>query len=99
VLLKNRYKKRLLYRVVCNLDSLLYNGAADPRVARGGGLDEGIQAHLRNAAKASLGHPQHAPVLAGCGLRISRGLAGRAGGPAMAPPFFCGPHGPPPSAT
>ena len=24
VLLKNRYKKRLLYRVVCNLDSLLY---------------------------------------------------------------------------
>jgi len=39
VLLKNRYKKRLLYRVVCSLDSLLYNGAADPRVARGGGLD------------------------------------------------------------
>ena len=25
VLLKNRYKKRLVYRVVCNLDSLLYN--------------------------------------------------------------------------
>jgi len=51
VLLKNRYKKRLLYRVVCNLDSLLYNGSADPRVARGGGLDEGGQAHLRDAAK------------------------------------------------
>jgi len=51
VLLKNRYKKRLLYRVVCNLDSLLYNGAARPRVARGGGLDEGGQAHLRDAAK------------------------------------------------
>jgi len=29
VLLKNRYKTRLLYRVVCKLDSLLYNGAAD----------------------------------------------------------------------
>jgi len=51
VLLKNWYKKRLIYRVVCNLDSLLYNGAADPRVARGGGLDEGGQTHLRDAAK------------------------------------------------
>jgi len=51
VLLKNRYKKRLLYRVVCNLDSLLHNGAAEPRVARGGGLDEGGQAHLRDAPK------------------------------------------------
>jgi len=51
VLLKNRYKKRLLYRVVCNLNSLLYNGAADPRAACGGGLDEGGQAHLRDAAK------------------------------------------------
>ena len=50
VLLKNRYKKRLLYRVVCNLDSLLYNGAADSLVARGGGLDKGGQAHLRDAA-------------------------------------------------
>jgi len=51
VLRKNRYKKRLLYRVVCNLDSLLYNVAADPRVARGGVLNEGGQAHLRDAAK------------------------------------------------
>jgi len=51
VLLKNRYKKQLLYRVVWSLYSLLYNGAADPRVARGGGLDEGGQAHLRHAAK------------------------------------------------
>ena len=51
MLLKNRYKKRLLYRVVCNWDSLLYNVAADPRVARGGGLDEGGQAHLRDAAQ------------------------------------------------
>jgi len=51
VLLKNRYKKRLLYRVVCNLDSLLYNGAADPQVACGGGLEEGGQAHLRDATK------------------------------------------------
>ena len=39
VLLQNRYKKRLLYRVVCNLDSLPYNEATDSRVARGGGLD------------------------------------------------------------
>ena len=51
VLLKNRCKKRLLYRVVCNLESLLHNGDADPRVAGGGGLDEGGQAHLRDAAK------------------------------------------------
>jgi len=51
VLLKNRCKKRLLYRVFSNLDSFLYNGAADPRVARGGGLDEEGQAHLRDAAK------------------------------------------------
>jgi len=51
VLLKNRYKKRLLNRVVCILDSLLHSGGADPRVARGGGLDEGGQAHLRDAAK------------------------------------------------
>jgi len=51
VLLKNRYKKRLLYRAVCNLVSLKYNGAADPRVARGGGLGEEGQAHLRDAAK------------------------------------------------
>jgi len=51
MLLKNQYKKRLLYRVVCHLNYLLYNGAADPRVARGGGLDEGGQAHLRDAAK------------------------------------------------
>jgi len=51
VLLQNRYKKRLLYRVVCNLDSLPYNEATDSQFARGGGLDEGSKAHLRNAAK------------------------------------------------
>jgi len=51
VLLNNRYKKRLLYLVVCNLVSLLYNGVAEPRVARGGGLEEGGIAHLRDAAK------------------------------------------------
>jgi len=51
VLLKNRYKKRLHHGVVCNLDSRLYNGAANPRVARGEGLGEEGQAHLRGAAK------------------------------------------------
>jgi len=51
VLLKNRYRKRLVYRVFCNLESLLYNVAVDHGVARGGGLDEGGQAHLRDAAK------------------------------------------------
>jgi len=49
--LKIRYKKRLLHRVVSNLDALLSNGARDPRVPGGGGLEDGGHAHLLDAAK------------------------------------------------
>ena len=49
--LKRRYKTRLLQRVVANLDHLITSKRAHPRVPRGGGLDEGGQAHLLDAAK------------------------------------------------
>jgi len=49
--LKRRYKTRLLQRVVENLDQLITTGRSHPRVPRGGGLDEGGQAHLLDAAK------------------------------------------------
>eukprot|EP00170_Pyropia_yezoensis_P002161 contig_9087_g2165 len=48
--LKRRYKFRLLQRVVGNLDQLLDLSRPQPRVPRGGGLDVGGHAHLRDAA-------------------------------------------------
>jgi len=49
--LKRRYKTRLLQRLVENLDHLISSKRAHPRVQRGGGLDEGGQAHLLDAAR------------------------------------------------
>lgn len=51
---KRRYKTRLLGRVVRNLDSLIATGQAPPRVPRGGGLDQGGQAYLLDAARIIL---------------------------------------------
>lgn len=48
--LNNRYKSRLLRRVVSNLDRLLVSGAANPRVRRSGCRAEGGQAYLLDAA-------------------------------------------------
>lgn len=48
---KRRYKTRYLERVAANLDRLIASNAPDPRVPRGGGLDQGGQAHLLDAAR------------------------------------------------
>jgi len=48
--LKLQYKKRPLYRVVCNLDALVSSGASNPCVPRGWGLECGEHAHLLDAA-------------------------------------------------
>jgi len=48
---------------------------------------------------APLGHPQHAPVLAGTRFRISWGARCGAGGPAIGAAIPCGPRRPRPSAT
>lgn len=48
---KRRYKTRLLARTAANLDRLIDSAQAAPRVPRGGGLDQGGQAHLLDAAR------------------------------------------------
>lgn len=47
---RRRYKTRLVQCVVNNLDAVIASGRPAPRVPRGGGLDQGGQAHLRDAA-------------------------------------------------
>ena len=48
---KLRYKTRYSGRVAANMDALIASGGPDPRIPRGGGLDQGGQAHLLDAAR------------------------------------------------
>ena len=48
---KRRYKTRYLGRVAAYLDRLIASGDPNPRVPRCGGLDQGGQAHLLDAAR------------------------------------------------
>jgi len=52
--LQRRYKPRLLVRVVGSLDRLAATSGPAPRIPRGGGLDQGGQAHLMDAVKILL---------------------------------------------
>lgn len=48
---KRRYKTLNLGRVAANMDALIVSGGPNPRIPRGGGLDQGVQAHLLDAAR------------------------------------------------